>query len=355
MKIVAVEMLYPKGHKSLNKTLVKIMAKFADVLVMDYKNYYDGLNETEKIKKFTLKRQFFARKGAPLIRLCFIINLLLIKLKLRKVDYDAIVLFSINNITYSYARFLFRKKQVFVFHHNDIDMLSKSREKKIFKKYMNTVDHLVFADFIREGLIVQTGIDGDKVHVVNHPITEPIPENKMNNSETNGKKTFVGLGLSNDEKLINELIELDKLDLFNSPNSRVVLRSRNKKYRGNMIDVISEYLDNKDYMKMYQDATACLLCYPDTFKLRYSGSFINAMIHQKMIITTDILLGQHFNRKYPHNCIVVNNAKDLLQNIVNFNNTFDGSEYDKFLKEHSEDNISDTMRDIIRRRLDESK
>lgn len=352
MKILVLDMLYPRGHKSLSKALIRLLSRFSDVFVVDYKNYYEGLTENDKIQKINIDSQLFFSKGAPLIHMASFYNLLLTKIKLQNINYDAIIFFSISNTSYYYARKIFKDTPVFVFHHNNIDKLTKKKEFRLFQKYMNTINHIVFADFIKDGFESLTGINSNLVHVLNHPMDADIPNDLNNQIEPEKKciKTFVGLGLSNDEELIDQLILLDK-KIDEEVDAKIILRSKEKKYSGKIVDIISGYLENDEYNRLYKNSEGCLVCYPRTFNLRYSGTFMNAMINKKVIISTDISLARHFNYQYPNNCIVAKNAEHIIEIVKGFNRKFDMSEYAKFMNAHGDNKISEDLYNLLKKKV----
>lgn len=349
MKVLIMEILYPQGHIAVNKAIVEIISNISEVVYLaDYNDYFGTVKLSENINKVNVRMQFLPKRIKHLIILCFVLNTLIIKSQMKDHEFDSIVLLSSSNEALPFIRKIFKNKRIYIFHHNDIDLMIKNKKTKIFKTYMNSVYHFVFADFIKDGLIRETGVDKSRVYTVNHPITENTVSTKPNTSAIS-EKVFIGLGLSNDEKLIDELIKFDKSGEKLSKNRKIIIRSKQTNYSGNWLNVFSGYLDNDEYLNMYKKASAILLCYPNIFRYRYSGSFINAMIEKKKVFSSHTLLGKYFNTKYPNNCKTFTSAAELISIIDSFDEEFDDNEYDDFIRDHREEKIKEDMLEYFRR------
>ena len=57
--IIVAEMLYPKGHKTLNKRYLEILASRYIVTVVDYNNYFGSMEIENKKIDLVKTNQFF--------------------------------------------------------------------------------------------------------------------------------------------------------------------------------------------------------------------------------------------------------------------------------------------------------
>lgn len=335
MKILIADMQYPKGHLSFNKHIIDIISSDHEVTVINTQDFYKNIdNEVIKIDNFWFPKRFDLAK-----RIAYSYNLLLLKNKIKNIEYDYIIFLSYENVALS---FVYKKfKNVVIFHHNNIDLLKSSYELGRFKKYMNKVQHVVMAEFIKDGLIKKTSVQPNQVTVVNHPLMETSSTIEISGKdEKTEKRLFVGLGLGNDELLVKDIIDVElKTRLLEKNNIQLVLRSKQYNVDEVGIKVFNSFLPYDEYLDMYSKSSGCLLCYPMSFENRFSGSFMNAFQSRKKIIATENPMGTYLKNEYPINSDTIKNAEDLINKLINFDENFSEVEYDKFKDMHSDKNI----------------
>lgn len=342
MKIAIVDMYYEYGHKGLNTSLVKILNSFSDIILLDYQEYYKNISSSEKLSKIQLRRIFpiMGNRISRLIRNC--LNLSIICRMLFRKEYDAILIVTYDNISLSIMWTLLKRKPIYIIHHNNIDGFRDKAENFFFKRYMNHVNHIVFAEFIKEGLISKMNVNRDRVFVLDHPLVKMLTIDVGNdciNKETTNK-IFVSLGLGSDENLIQQLIEIDKENgYFENNCMKLILRSRLNNYESKGLKVFTGILPEDEYYKLYKMSSAYLLLYPETFQNRFSGSILNALQCGKCVISTDIPIARYFSTYYPNNCRIITNIENLLTELTDFNLRFNYKEYEELLRRHDDSTI----------------
>ena len=342
-------MIYPFGHKGLNAKLVNTLKSFSEIILLDYQSYYDSISNDDNLYKIKIEQKMLFSEHKIFKRIFHSINLINMKRITTEEDYDAILIMTYENISFSFINFLFKKKPVFLVHHNTIDLLNSRLNKYFFQKYMNKVNHIVFAEFIKEGLIEKTNVDRKRVTILEHPLSNNIlvDKNRIVNNRNNNR-VFVGLGLGSDEGLIKKLIELDKKEsLFKKSGIKVILRSEKQEYESEGLKVFTGILPEDEYYELYNMASAYLLLYPSSYQNRFSGSILNALQSGKCVIGTDIPLVRNFSELYPNNCRIAYDIKHLLNQLITSNFDFSIEEYELFINKHSDATVLQNLKEIF--------
>lgn len=308
MNIIIAETLYPKGHKMLNSKFVECIAQNHNILLFENESYFNNKISNVRVKHI---KQYKPKCLEIIFTIVYFINLLIIAWNARKEKYDRIIFLStrIDSLFFTYR--LFRKNSICVVHHNDIDrMLNRGYEKVIFKAYMNKIKHIVLADFIREGLIKETSINPKNVFVVHQPSIENLEINDL--CLYNRNNLIIGLGQSMSQNFISELIKLDQENNIDYKYN-IKIRSLGVKYLSENIEVDNKYLSREEFNHRLLSATACIIMYPSTFNLRYSGVIDDALNHGLIVYCNDIAVGRYFAEQYPHTCRILKDANHLVE------------------------------------------
>ena len=343
--IVIAEILYPVGHKSIDKKIVDILADEYKLVVLNYRGFLDETKrDLPNVQYIELPRQIIIKKHQPFIQAGIRYNLHIIKKELRDIDYDVILFLSCNNVLLGLMKKIFGNKRILVMHHNDIDALKTEKQLTAFRKGMNSVEHITVADFISEGLSKKTGCQSERIFTVPHPITSKVLDYA---NLSNRQKLLVGLGLSNDEGFIDKCIEIDK-ELKVPLSYSIVLRSTEKEYEGTSLRVIKGYLDDKTYKDYYYNAEGIIVCFPNHFENRYSGTLIFAVAQNGKVIFNDFPMGRVESKKYPKIMKVIIEAKELFAIEDDyFDSPVDYDDRARFLDDHSDRRVAEAFRNIF--------
>lgn len=344
VKVVWAEMLYPEGHRVLNQKYIEILSQSVELIVVDSDNYFSSMQLPSNVTIIYTKRwvpsvNLFLKwkrylpfiKYDPIALIAHIYNLILIAFKIRKTGYSKIVFSSVRNDALCLSLWLFKKKSVTAFHHYDIDHLSDyPREMRIFRLFMNKLDHIVLADFIKKGWEKQISIHPERVHVVYQPlINKPLNRNQY----TKRKPVIIGLGQTLDDSVLEMIIKHDKDNVNKLPYS-IILRHKSKKYDGNNVQVIADYLSREEFEEYLNTSAACVLFYPQNYNLRYSGIIDDALSHQLVVYGNDIEVVRYFASKYPSGCKVIKSPLEIFHLSEELNNSMSIHDYSLFVEQH---------------------
>lgn len=313
-------MLYPSGHKTLNKKYIELLSHEYNIVLVDYNDYFSNLQLQcanvsivkvyQKFPTFNfllkLKKIFPFIFLEPFAVLNYFRNIMYILFAVRKIKYDHIMFFTARND----ALFLalpFISVPVSVFHHNDIDMLRiRKFERFSFLKSKNRIHHIVLAEFIADYLINHFCVSVKNVHVVYQPL---IGENEGYVNLSNRNNIAYGLGQTCDVSMLKEVIENDKKHINFSMH--IVLRNTNLTYKGKNVDIIQKYLTRKEYDTILNNYRTCVVLYPYEYQMRYSGVIDDALSHGMYVIGNDIPVVRYYSQKYPKSCFIIKTVEEL--------------------------------------------
>ncbi len=344
MRIAVIQMLYSKGHRRLDQEYVSILSEQNNLIIVD-----DGKHFTDEFcKKYKIDRikvhPLMTRRCELIKRILHYINLfvVLLILKFKRKDFDAILFLNVHNALYFIYKIL-PKKKIILFHHQDIDdMISYPKYYKRFVKVKNNFYHICLADFIKEGLCEKTGVAEEMVFTVYQPLVFTPKEINISDKEN----LLIGIGNSNDEKIVKELIELDKNNKVKFPN-HIIMRSSSEEYQGTNLTVISGFLSREAYESLYNRARASIVTYPTKYKLRYSGIIDDSLAKGLIVYANENPCSLYFASKYPTNVQVLK-APSVLWTILQ-NPLPESSSKDRalFISCHSVKNVREQLNKVL--------
>ena len=343
MRISILDSIFPVGHKQLNNKLVSLFPKInMDILVANNKNFFDEeVLSNAVFKDFNLIGHHKKYYLNIIFQIFNYINIWLRTLD-RKDDIKFFLTFE--NVSFAFARILFFNSKNVLFHHNNTDLLSIKYVLFFFKTYMNSVHHVVFADFIKNRLL-EIGVRENRIFVLTHPL----PNNKITFKEDEIKNLFVGLGYASDHKLFNEIIEFEnKFGILKKNKIKLVLRSSYLDYEGENITFFNEHLSEEGYTNLMCSASGVLILYPVDYKYRYSGGILDALRCNKMVIGAEIPIVLHFKKLYPDLCYSFNSIEDFFSVIVKAKSAKHNSfSFNEFWKKHDDLKVRQDLENIL--------
>ncbi|MFR2069499.1 MAG: hypothetical protein ACLS4S_04595 [Bacteroides nordii] len=146
-KILIFDTIFPIGHKDLYQSLITLFPENVELLILNTSDFYNESNKNCSIryKKILHLKE---RKNLLLNQIVLTINTFIGVIYSYSYKSDIVVFFTFDTLNISIMRFLFRKKNVYLLHHNNTDHLQNKYKKRFFDTYKNKVKHIVFADFI---------------------------------------------------------------------------------------------------------------------------------------------------------------------------------------------------------------
>jgi hypothetical protein len=349
MKILIVDTLFPIGHQLLNAKLISLISTKMDIIAFNYNNYY---NEKLRVNFIQIKFLFKPPKNIYLNIIAQILNAIIIGFKSIFIKYDRVILFTFDTITFPVLS-IFLHKPGYLFHHNNTDHLQNKWKYKIFKLYKNKVNHIVFADFIKEYLIMKE-VPENRIFTLPHPLVNSFfcEKDNVNIPKSKNKdefKYYIGLGYANDKVLITKIVDYEnKNQILKKNNIYLLLRSEIEVYETKNIIIIKGYLQKEVYDSYFEKADGILTLYSNHYKNRFSGVVMDAFCHAKQVIGPNIPIIRYFNQLYPQNCKYFVTIAELFEYLQNSNTNFSSDEYIRFLENHSNKKIADIFYKIFK-------
>ena len=333
MKIAVIQMMYPKGHLSIDEEYVRILSKEHQLIIVDNGKYFkkqlDNNLNIEHIKVFQpmVKRceklKSFLRFFNLLIVLCTLI--------IRKKNYDVLLFLNIHCELYKISSWLPNKKKILI-HHNDIDaLLEDSKSFKSFEREKTIYRHIFLADYISQNFSSLLKVDSKLVFTVH----EPVKYSKFSSTHLR-KDLLICMGNNTVPDFIDANIELDKENHGSYLSNKLIMRSTSEEYIGTNLQVIKGYLSNADYEKYFDEAKVSVVFYPDNYKYRYSGVIDDSLNKGLVVFCNDTLCGRYFSSIYPGSVKIINDAKQLWEIMKYPLPEQPQKEYEYFCERHSD-------------------
>ncbi|RLQ94813.1 glycosyltransferase family protein [Falsibacillus albus] len=349
MNVLFLDFLYPKGHQRFSKDLIKYLSDIYDVNVIAKQGYYiDFTDDLQKVNKLE-EHNFKIGDNWLLSRISSLNVMLKSAIFIKKNKSDYILVSSFDTITFAIGKIFFRNKdKMYIVHHNNVDELDNKYKLKIFKSYMNNVNHIVLEGFIKDYLVNEIGVNKKNVFVLPHPlyINETCKEQRE-------KYLCIGLSNSNDEYFIEQIIKTEKENKkFLNSRKKVILKSKKYEFDNGYLKVVKGYLKKEKYDEYVSNSEYIFMPFPDTFCYRMSGTLMDALSNKKIVLGSDIPLMRYYTRKYPSICKIIKDASAFFYFLLNSeqNATRNAKEFHSFNKFHSKENITRVLSDILKER-----
>jgi uncharacterized protein (UPF0335 family) len=338
LKVLFLDFLYPKGHKIFNKNLIECLSEFSKVTVLSQKDYYKDFKK-DITKAYIVEQNYFSTNNRILSRINSIIIMAKSASFCKKQKPDYIFVSSFETSSFALAKWFFKTlENIFIVHHNNTDELKNLIKTKVFKSYMNKVNHIVLEEFIKEWLVNEIGVKSDRIYVVPYPINA---DNTTLNQRSE-KYYCVGLSNSNDEKFIEKIINLEKEnETLLKLNKKVILKSRVNEFDNGYLKVLKCYLKKSEYDEYISNCKFIFMPFPSTFCNRMSGTLMDALSNNKIVLGSDIPLIRCYSKEYPNICKTVRNANEFFATINTAEQDDDcySGDFLAFKRNHSKENI----------------
>jgi len=303
MRVLYLDLLSPKGHKSLNKIIVGLLKELAFVDI----SWNEGYIEDESFLSAVNKIKWILKS----------ININ---------SYDLIFISSYETISFALAWPRKLKSRVVILNHNNLDELKDLLKKFFFKRIPKYAEHIVFEKYMKEYIIENIRVP-NKIWVIHHPVDlgkvqdyQRLSNSKISNTNVINSKLIFAPSGSNDENFISQLINLQKEEGFlNSTIFSLLIKSKQDEYQDNHLIVSKRYFSYEEYLMYLGNASLLLLPYPKDFKYRMSAVLFDAFVFKKSIIASSIPLFRYFVNKYPFIGKVFNNVQEFKEIVYFYN------------------------------------
>jgi len=335
MSILYFDQISPTGHKNYNQRIVDILEGKHELVL--FTNSKDNLIANNKIISEKINYELNRNIKIKLIK-----NTIEFMKIWNKNSYSKGVFSSFEILSFSIInKFIKRKNNIFLIHHNTIDQLEKKSKLIVFKTFMNSYKHIVLSENIKEYLILKTGICANKIFVVPHPLI-----NNINLYESN-ENIISALSNSNEEKFIEEFIKYLSSLKKRSLNDIVFFIKSKMNYKSNLknVFIVNDYLKKEEYINIIQRSKYILLPFPSHYKYRISGVLLESIAMGKIVIASNTDTFKYYSNLYPGIIFTYSKMEDIMY-IVNSNKSFQPEQYNLFIEDHGDK--------IILQRLEEA-
>lgn len=296
-----------EGHINLERTVLHTLNKIYDVFVAAPYGRY--LPDTFGDKYIRYNEIAFKGK-----RTSYYINVLTNQWRMKKiiVEYGISQVIIASSDIYCLWLYFFLKHpavKYYVLHHGEIDQIDNNwLRKKLFNRTKNKVSHIVLESHIKEYLIKDLFISTEKVILLPNPVSQE----GMNYSETKDIDCLA-ISNSNDERIISEIIKYEKeTGIFANMGKRVILRSTKQTFDDGYLKVFSGFLEKNDYESLLLKTKCIYLPFPNSYKYRSSGTFVDAVSKKIKVIGSKIPIFIYNEKEYPSICKTVDGFEELL-------------------------------------------
>lgn len=325
------------GGKNLDKNIIRVLAKYHDVTVASVEDWYEGL--PQKVRTVEYKPWCAQKKGSIAYFLRNLQNIIVACKLDRKNHFDYIFFCSYETQLFIFSQMIKnRSNRVYIMQQNNIDYIDTSRLKKFcFSLYSHKVNHVVLDEGIKKYLLSEYKVSKEKVFVINHPLNFV---NRINNK----KYDCVGISNSNDEEIINCIIENEvKNHTISDLKLSVVLRSRKTTFDNGYLKVIKGKVSEAVYDDYISNAKVIFLPYEKNFRYRMSGLLVDAFSNNIPVICSKAPLFVQYEAVYSEICRTLSDASRFVTNIKELSSVKCSDQFEQFKKLHSDEMLEKTL------------
>lgn len=279
MKILFIDQLCPIGHINYNNHWLKIFKELnIDVELVMSKDYYEKLCHEKGKLKLEIPEKYIqeSKRRSKIIREIWLYKIFcFINKNLNLLEYDYILIASFENISLFFANF-FYGKNTFAILHNNLKRINNPMIRFIIKKLSENLKLISLDFFIKDKL--------EKYKIKSFTIINPLPLNKFSLVNKKNKEIFIfsPSKSSIDEKIIDAIIKNKEIEEnLKKNNIRLYLRSKKTSYKSARIEVNNSYLDEKEYIDIFNKSQVIFLPYNKNFNLRISAVLLEAFSAEK--------------------------------------------------------------------------
>ena len=257
---------------------------------------------------------------------------------------ETIICLTYDDFGLFFSQYLLKKKMnVYLMHHANIDALKRSSLKRLFfHTYCKKVRHIVQCEFLSE-YFSQIIPEIDDIIIWPHPL------NQINKTAlSNAIYDCVGLSTSNDDSVICEIIENEKNhETLKNNGLKVILKSNNYEFDNGYLRVIKGFIEQDLFENYVINSRSLLMPFPETFKMRMSGTLMDALSNKKHLIGTEIPIVLRSKKTYPEivHLYTLESFASLLKKIAKSDKV--ESQFNEFITFHSDTHLSKLMYDSI--------
>lgn len=323
-KILYIDPFYQTGHSDFNNGYIKALRETGATLhFVVVKGYEKHLNIAEdevlyKIPAF-LERTDFGGLGN---RICHLIALFLIRLKIRFSDYDKVFFSNFDEISFYFSGI----KNAIVVPHINISESSNKVKSFFLNKVLQKNTCIAFNQSISDYLS-QKG----NYKIMEQPLGLPEPirskqkanfaakeQQLINDLSAYNKILFSPSAQSSDTEFIQKLIDdAAFLAMLKNENIAFVAKGNFTSQNENII-MINYYLSTDLYQYLFLKSDCILLAYPESFQYRVSAVLFECFANNKRCLVPSTEVFKSYEKHFCYQPYF-SNANDLIKRLDAFN------------------------------------
>lgn len=298
-RIILVEFTPAVGHQALFNNTCRLLKTGFDVICFCPKGYnkQDGDFNYNELSKGYLKqtKNYLKHLWNEIINTRA--NVRQVVQYAKENNISNVVCLTYGDFGFFFSLLLIPKRMnLYIMHHANVDSISRSRIKMImFNTYKKRFIHIVNSGFMGDYLKNSLGVDSSKVLVWPHPL------NPITISKEELIYDCVGLSNSNDESVVNQIIELERqTEVIKRNNLHVVLKSTFNKFDNGYLQVLNGFMDKAIFDGYISKARCLFMPFPDNYQMRMSGTLMDALSNNKVLLGTNIPIIKYSKKMYPN-------------------------------------------------------
>lgn len=294
-RIILTEFNPVRGHSNLLSHTSKLLNPNFDVITITTSDN----NKCKEGKNIHLSQKYYVpKKNRFFDYICFIIYSFKIFFSIikyaQKYEIKSIVCITYDEfIQFLLTPFVPKSLNIYLMSHINIDNYGNSSIKRwMFNMIKDRYLHIVQCGFIADYLKSEFSID--------NVLVWPHPLNNIKKTHSQRDIDCAGLSYSNDETIILNFIEAEKnKQIFKKNNLRVILKSKTKTYDNGFLTVFQGRIPDSEYDDIINRAYTILIPFPQSFKMRMSGTLMDSLTNKKIVIASPIPVILECKKIYP--------------------------------------------------------
>ena len=331
------------GHIPMNQPFMEIFSKGYEVHTLCLEGWYRELDHkviqhtyldiSSKISHLPFKVQrtvFSVYILKEVHQLCLNMN------------FDIIIMSTFSYwVTLLWPFYFKDKNQLWILHHDDLDLSKKWPYKWFFRLFVKRYIHLTLEWFISIGMKKMYPEIAQNIFELTNPYRRISFADADTWDQYSGKMLCICIGRGADDSFMNDIIAFEKESHILEDNEiYLYFKSQKSKYKSDHIVMSNAYLTDAEYSGLIKKSSVLFICYEESYHLRLSGQLLDGLSSKKYVIGKDIPIIREFEKRYPHICRAVASARDFVAALCDFKNMDkDSDEFARFLKDHSDEKI----------------
>lgn len=354
MKVLFCDLLFQRGNRHIDTRVMDILAGKNEVYVLSSEDHLVGKLFNKSNIHFLGNKYSENPQGKVSYMVQIIKRMILTAQNAKRLKPDVIYISVYETRVFPIGYLFFdhqSKRKIVLLENNNIDLLSNSIHRAMYKLFAKKVHHIVYENFFGEYLNNVFGISKQKIHMVPH-IQYRSEVSDVNSIDKSDDKIFdcICISSSNDDEVIGRMIEYEKETSFFRENE-ISCRIKSKKhlYNDEYLVVDNKFFSNDEYNELYANCKCVLIPFPEGYNFRMSGSIIDAVSHHKRMVTTNFTLARKYSEEYKGIISIGSNIEELFMAILK--NCKDYEECTKsfiqFEKDRSEAQVSIKLEEML--------